>query len=309
MPSADVDFSRFDQFAADHHGLITRARFEALGGSRAAWYRAITARRIEQVHPNVARLIGSPETFEQRALAAVWAAGPGAMASHRTAAALWGIARPEDDPIDVILTARTREASLAGVIVHRPRDRTDLRPVVRRNVPATNPLRMLLDLGAVDPDAVPDALVQVLSTKAASPAAVRSAIARHSRRGRHGITALRAALESWLEEELPPDSVLEARVATLLQRHGLEAQFHARVAGYEVDFLVIGTKVVIECDGWGTHGLLRDQFEFDRVRNAELVAAGYVIVPVTWRQLQHDPSGFVQRLLAALRQWAPERRW
>lgn len=303
----EVDFSRFDAFAAQHHGLITRARFEASGGTRAAWYRAIASHRLEQLHPNVARTIGSADTFEQRALAAVWAAGPDAMASHRTAARLWGVERPGDDPIDVLLPSRGREATLAGVVVHRPRDWMDLRPLIRHNVPSTNPLRMLLDLGAVDPDGVPDALLQMLSKKVASPAAVRTVIGRHSRKGRHGVVALRTALEAWIGEELPPDSVLEAKVAELLARHDIEVQFHARLAGFEVDFLVVGTNVVIECDGWGTHGLSRDQFEFDRVRSAELLAAGYLIVPVTWRQLLQDPTGFVERLLAALRQWTSRR--
>lgn len=300
-----MQLQTIDAFAAQHHGLINRQRFVAMGGSRAAWYRAIAAQQLEQVYPNVARLYGSAETFEQRALAAVWAAGEGSLSSHRTSATLWAVPRPDDDPIDVTLVRRHREVNLAGFVTHRPRDLVDLRAVMRRNIPTTNPLRMLLDLGAVDPDAVPDALIHVLSTKVTSPAAVRSAIARHGRRGRHGVVALRSALEQWLGEELPPDSLLESRMADLLRTKGIDVEFHARVAGYEVDFLVTGTTIVIECDGWGSHGLDRDQFEFDRVRNSELTAAGHVIVPVTWRQLERDPTGFLERLLNVIRQWAP----
>lgn len=40
------------------------------------------------------------------------------------------------------------------------------------------------------------------------------------------------------------------------------------VASFEVDFLVCGTRVVIECDGHQVHGLDREQFEFDRIRDA-----------------------------------------
>jgi very-short-patch-repair endonuclease len=77
-------------------------------------------------------------------------------------------------------------------------------------------------------------------------------------------------------------------------------RFHPTIAGYEVDFLVVGTNVVIECDGWSTHGLDRDQFEFDRLRDADLVAAGFVVVHVTWRQLTQAPAAFVRRLRAVL---------
>jgi very-short-patch-repair endonuclease len=295
-----------DTFASRHHGLITRDRARRLGVSRSSWYRAIASEMLEQIHPNVARTRGSPETWEQQALAAVWAAGHQALASHRTSARLWGIDRPDADPIDVLLTSRTRGGNLPGAVLHRPRDLLDLRPITRQRIPTTNPLRMLLDLGAVDHHAVPDALAHVLASRAASPAAVRSALARHGRQGRHGVTALREALEEWLGEELPPDSVLESRMAELLRRHRLPpVHFHARVAGYEVDFLVLNTNVVLECDGWGTHGLDRNQFEFDRLRNAELTAAGYVIVHFTWRQLDRDPAVVAERLTAVLRTWAP----
>lgn len=295
-----------DQFATRHHGLISLEHALHLGVSRSSWYRAIASEALERIHPTVARLRGTPETFEQQALAAIWAAGARAMASHRTAARLWGVDRPEADPIDVLLPVRTREATLPGVVVHRPRDHLDLRPVMRQRIPTTNPLRMLLDLGAVDADAVPDALTHVLATRLASPTSVRGALARHGRKGRHGVTALRTALENWLGEELPPDSLLETRVADLLRTHRLPpVHFHARVAGYEVDFLVADTNVILECDGWGSHGLDRDQFEFDRVRNSELTAAGYVIVHFTWRQLETDPAAVVERLLAVLRRWAP----
>ena len=49
--------------------------------------------------------------------------------------------------------------------------------------------------------------------------------------------------------------------------------FHPRIVGYEPDFLVAGSRILIECDGWANHGLLRDAFESDRVRDADLAAA------------------------------------
>lgn len=61
-------------------------------------------------------------------------------------------------------------------------------------------------------------------------------------------------------EELPPDSTLETEMANFVAKYRLPpVVFHPIVAGYEVDFLVVDTTVVIECDGWATHGLQRDQ--------------------------------------------------
>jgi len=96
-------------------------------------------------------------------------------------------------------------------------------------------------------------------------------------------------------------------MSELLTTHRLPpAQFHVMVAGYEVDFLISGSRVVLECDGYESHGLNRDQFEFDRQRNAEVTAAGYVIVHFTWRQLVRAPAKVAERIEANLRRWAPD---
>jgi very-short-patch-repair endonuclease len=200
---------------------------------------------------------------------------------------------------------RARYSRVRGVVVHRPRDLVDLRPVLRSQVPTTNPLRMLVDLGAVDEGAVRAAMIAVMASKVASPTAIRAALLRHARSGRHGVTALRLALEEWIDDELPPDSELEVRMARLIRNHRLpDVQFHAIVEGYEVDFLVVGTRVILECDGWGSHGLDRDQFEFDRIRNAELLAAGYVVVHFTWKRLHEHPARIAQRIRQVLARWA-----
>ena len=171
MPSPGMRLEQLDQYAQRHHGLITRAAASKLGVSRASWYHAVASGHLEQLYPNVARLWGSPPTLAQRALAAVWAVGPGALASHRTSASLWGIERPASDPIDVLMSNRKRYSRLAGIVVHRPRDVEDLRPILRHMVPTTNPMRMLLDLGAVDANAVESAMIAVMASKVASPAA------------------------------------------------------------------------------------------------------------------------------------------
>ena len=207
---------QLDSFAQRHHGLINSTAVHAMGFSRSAWYRAIASEQFEQLYPNVARLWGSASTLPQHALAAVWAVGGDALTSHRTSAWLWGVERPDDDPIDVMMRSRLRHSLPSNVVIHRPRDLLDLRPIVRFQVPTTNPMRMLLDLGAVDPPAVEPAMITVMSSKVASPSAIRATLFRHAKQGRSGTTALRRALETWLDEELPPDSALEAAMALVV---------------------------------------------------------------------------------------------
>ena len=63
--------------------------------------------------------------------------------------------------------------------------------------------------------------------------------------------------------------------------------------------------MVIECDGWATHGLLRETFERDKIRDADLLAAGYVVMRFTWRQITRHPAAVARRLRAVLGRFAP----
>ena len=220
--------------------------------------------------------------------AAVLAAGQDALASHRSAALLWGVERPASDAIDIILPRRSRQARLSDVVVHRPRDLRQLRPVWRLGIPTTDPLRTLVDLGAAD------------------PAGVDAALVRHSQHGRHGVVALRNALDRWSLDDKPVDSDLEALMAEILDRFALpKAEFHARVGGYEVDFWIKDSNLVIECDGWSVHGADHEQFEFDRVRDADLLAKGVITQRVTWRQMVGSPRSVARRIEATLAEWSP----
>jgi very-short-patch-repair endonuclease len=301
-----MDLRTLTDHASKHHGVVRRVDAARLGISKSAWYRAIDSGLLAPLYPNVARLPGAPETLPQRALAAVWATGAGALTSHRTSAALWGLPRPDDDPVEVLLSSRRRCVVLPGVVVHRPRDLVDLRPVLRDRVPTTMPVRMLLDLAAVEPDSLVDSAFALLARRTISPNALRAGLMRHARRGRNGITAFRELLDRMADERPPTDSELEVQMMSLLAAHGLPpVRFHPRVAGYEVDFLIQDSIIVLECDGWETHGLDRDQFEFDRIREADITAAGYVVVHFTWRRVTTQPHRVAEQIRASVRQWAP----
>ncbi len=301
-----MDLRALEPFAMEHHGVVTRDACIRAGISSASWYRAHRDGMLEPLHRNVARMVGTPRTRQQAVCAAVLAAGRGALASHRSAAFLWGIPRPDVDPVDVLLPDRARRASLSPVVVHRPSDLGDLNPVRRQGIPVTNVLRTLCDLGAVDARSVNAAVGHVVTTGLASPASLRQALERHARRGRAGVVALRDALDDWVIDGKPVDSVLEPAMHRLLRRHRLPpAEFHAVICGYEVDFWLIGTPVVLECDGWTWHGRQRSVFERDKVRDAELAASGYIVVRFTFRQIMRHPGREAERIRQVVHRWSP----
>jgi hypothetical protein len=116
---------------------------------------------------------------------------------------------------------------------------------------------------------MPGAVGHVLSAKLSTVRALDDGIARHSGPGRTGIVAFRNALQGWLLDGRPADSVLELAMRDLVARFHLPAvEFHPVVSDYEVDFRIIGSPILIECDGWATHGLDHATFERDRARDA-----------------------------------------
>ncbi|WP_350167905.1 DUF559 domain-containing protein [Ilumatobacter fluminis] len=304
-----MQIERFDDFAAHHHGLITRSEAERLGTSRDAWHRALRSGKLVRIHPGVARLPGAPTTREQAILAAVLALRQGAsassvvMASHRSAAALLGLRRPFDDPVDVIAD-RGCQRRLEGVVVHRPVDRLDLVPTHRQRIPTTNELRTLVDLGAVDAGAVAAALDHFTVERRIGLDTLSALLARHSRQGRSGVVALRTAIGAWPVADDIPDSVLEVAMGRLIRDHRLPpARFHAHLAGFEVDFHFVGTPVVVECDGWQYHVADRDAWERDHDRDAQLHAEGFVVVRLPRRRILFEPDVTAATLHAVLERW------
>jgi len=178
--------------------------------------------------------------------------------------------------------------------------------VLPANIRSCNILRVLCDLGAVDRPSVHAAVGHVITMRLAHPRDLERAVAVHARRRRHGVPAFREALAGWMIDDKPVDSVLEPMMQRLLGRFGPPpAEFHARIAGYTVDFWITGTPVVLECDGWAYHGRTMTQPGRDAARDNDLLVAGFIPVHFTYRMIHRTPQVVAERIRAALARWTP----
>ncbi|WP_041298385.1 DUF559 domain-containing protein [Ilumatobacter coccineus] len=303
-----MELKSLDPLARRQHGVVT---LRQSGLSKSAWYRAIASGTLIPLHPGVVRLVGTPDTPEQRIAAATAAAGDRSLASHRSAAHLHGIPGFDSAPVDIIVPhdehnpSRARTAPrLAGVDVHRPRDLVRLAPHRIDGIRCTNVLRTLLDLGAVDRPAVSGAVGHAITNDLATLDALETVVVEHARPGRSGITALRDAIDDWAIDQMPADSVLEPAMARLIGRFELPpVVFHPVIAGREVDFRIIGTPIILECDGWAYHGLQRDNFESDRERDAGFTALGWIVLRFTYRAITSRPATVAERIRATVDRW------
>jgi len=104
--------------------------------------------RWQTLYPSVYRLAGTPATWHQALMAACLVAGPGAVASHRSAGALWGLDGLGPGPIEVTFPGRG-ERHLPGAMLHRTRSLAGVDIGRRDGIPVTRLPRTLLDLASV----------------------------------------------------------------------------------------------------------------------------------------------------------------
>jgi len=71
---------------------------------------------------------------------------------------------------------------------------------------------------------------------------------------------------------------------------------------HEVDFSWQRQRLIVETDGWQSHGTRR-AFERDRLRDAELTAAGWRVVRITWRRIEDEPEAVAAQLKRLLAMW------
>lgn len=287
-----------DRIASAQKGLITSGQLGRLGVPRATVHDWRQGGRLIPVQPRVDRVAGAPVTWEQDVLAAVLSAGRGAAASHRAAGRIWRVYEG-DAPVEIVVPKGRSARLWRGAIAHHTRD--DI-PIIRRGgIPTTNPMRTVIDLGAVERHrTVEDALDRALIDKLCTLVAVEWELARVARPGRRGAGVLHRVLDQRALADARPDGLLEPRFARLVRRFGLpEPVFQFEVGQFRVDFAYPARKLAIEVDGYAVHGTRR-AFQADRERQNRLVALGWTVLRFTWEDIVKRPGQVAAAIAAAL---------
>lgn len=140
------------RFAAGQWGVVVRWQLLEAGVTVAAIDYALRTGRLRQVHRGVYMLGGAAVCIEARWVAAVLACGPGAVLSHRDAAALWGLLLPSRRKLVDVTTPKRSRGTQAGIDLHRTRTLPSSSLTVQRAIPVTTVSRTLIDLTEVSPD-------------------------------------------------------------------------------------------------------------------------------------------------------------
>lgn len=290
------------ELAERQHGLFLRAQAVDLGLTPAAIKHRLRTGRWEVIAVGVYRLPGSPPTWEQRLQGVVFAAGPAAAASHRSAAALLHIPGFERRGLVEVTTPRPRRHRTEGELVHRWRPFPAHHLTVVDGIVTTRVARTLCDLaGVLHPARIERAIDNCLAMGVATPGALQSAFADLAGRGRKGTTTMRHLLAARSEGYVPPASELEARFLELVREAGLQEPVRQLDAGDDeiwvgrVDVAYPAARLLIELDSHRHHSSKLDQ-EADVERDRRLVGAGWRVVRFTWDDLLTKPDWVVSEL-------------
>jgi hypothetical protein len=286
--------------AGGQYGVVRHAHLLALGIPASTVGRWLADGRLHAVHQGV-YAVGHPHLPALgRVLAGVQAAGETALASHTTAAVLWGLRRDAGAQVHVIVAMACGARTRRGLVVHHSRTLTADDRAVRHGVPVTTVARTLADLGAL-----------------VSPRALRRAFASAEREGLLDMDELGALLERcrggvgprrlrevvrrhdprWARTR----SGLELAALDLLATHGLPApavdvwidrRFYA-------DLLWARERVILEVDGGHFHSSEGDR-RHDAWRARELRRLGFAVLRAGDEEIEQRPGQVADRVRRAL---------
>jgi very-short-patch-repair endonuclease len=288
--------------ALRQHGVVALWQLGELGLGASGARNRVAAGRLHRVHRGVFAVGHAGLTRNGRYMAAALACGPGAVVSHRSAAALWDLRLRAGAAIDV--TSRgSAGRRRTGIRAHSAAALAARDVVAIAGVPCTTLARTMLDVAeSAAPREVERAVERAEVLRLLDMSEIDDVLARSD--GRRGAARLRAVLSHIRLGATLTRSELEERFLALcrdarLPRPEVNAWLALAPNGFEVDFLWRPERLAVEVDGHAAHGTRR-AFEDDRRRDAVLLLAGWRVVRFTWRQVSDEGARAAATVAALL---------
>ncbi|MBV9603833.1 MAG: DUF559 domain-containing protein [Solirubrobacterales bacterium] len=298
------------ELALGQHAVFGLDQVCALGlGAAAVRLRCATG-RLHRIHRGVYSLV--PRELLSREglyMAAVLACGPGAVLSCRSAARLHGLRNYGYHRIEVTIPGRSTRTH-SGVAVHRSTTLTAADVAVVNAIPTTTVPRTLFDLAELlTPRQLERAFDQADIMHTLDLNEINDQLNRNPTRP--AAKAIRHLLRTHHIGSTPTDNEFEDAFLALTRSLNLPdptAQFYIDPGDGDepirVDFAWPAQRIAVETDGHQTHRT-RMAFETDRRRDQRLIAAGWIVIRTTWRQLRNRPYELRETLLKLLAPASP----
>jgi very-short-patch-repair endonuclease len=297
------------ELAARQHGVVGIDQLRRLGFSERSVHRRAQDGRFHRIHQGVYAVGHARLTLHGRLTAAVLACGPGAVLSHRSAAALWGFRRESRRPIDVTAPGRRGRAP-SGISAHRHGSLRSRDIAVIEEIPCTGAARTLLDLaGVLSVEGLGRAVARAEILRVLDLREIEDLIA--SNRGRRGVARLRLVIDEYDWRAEATKGELERRFLELCRRAelplpGVNVLIDCGASRPLADFVWADSRLIVETDSRQFHGT-DSAFEADRKRDQELTLAGWRVIRTTWSQVNDRPEELARTIRLLLSDRAQRR--
>jgi hypothetical protein len=287
------------QLAEAQHGVISRRQLldHGLHRERIRSWRRIG--RLVSHRPGVYTLGHRLLTPRGRWMGAVLACGEGALLSHRSAAALWGLRPLGATTIDVTVGPAGARAPGDGIRTHRS-TLAAAHATTCDGIPVTDVAWTLVELAAiVPPHQLRRAVEAAERLELFDLPALQAALAADP--GRPGSPALLALLADMKDHGVTlTRSDVEALTLELCLDHGLpRPQVNRYDNELEVDFRWPEQRLIVEVDGWQFHRSRR-AFVTDRARDRAALKTGWRVARFPAVEVQRTPDAVAAELQALL---------
>ena len=283
--------------------MVTRQQARALGCSTSSLKRLLAAGDLIGLLPGVYRVPGFPQTVRQLLRGACSWGGQGTAASHASAAGILRLRGYRLDEVHIVTTKQAHQLP-ASIHIHRVE-----RPIpgiaVVRGIPVTPPWVTLIHLAASeDVPTLARALDDALHRKLVSLPQMRWAVDTFAGRGHAGSGLIRDLLAQRGPGYEPAESELEAVFYALIEASDLppgtrQARVAGRTGGLRLDLLWEEAGLIVEVDGWETHGT-REAFQADRARDRAMLVQGRGTMRYTWDDVMCRPQQVVEEIREGL---------
>jgi predicted transcriptional regulator of viral defense system len=289
--------------ATRQHGVFSLNQLRDLGLATATVRHRAADGRLHRLYRGIYSLV-PPKLLkrEGRWMAAVLAAGPGAVLSHRDAAAIHELLSNNRVNIEVTVPGRTKRCH-PGVDTHRSAALTDADVTVVENIPCTTIARTLFDLAdVIDRRRHERAFDQAEIEEVLDMRAIDDQLRRNPTRS--AANKVRALLEEHYIGSTPTESEIEEGFLALCRRFGLpqpEVQqwLYLPDGGPPIraDFLWREQCVVVETDGDKYHRT-KQALRRDARKDQRLIVHGLRPIRTGWRQIFRRPEELAATLRA-----------
>jgi hypothetical protein len=279
------------KIAARQHGVVDLRQLIAIGLTASGVRKRVGAGRLHRIHAGVYAVGHTNLSLDGKRMAAVLACGPAAVLSYRDAAEILGL-RPHNGRLFDVTSPRRTGRRKPGIRVHSGATLTARDITAVRAIPSTAVPRTLLDLAEVVKEReVERAIERAETLNLFDLVAIRELLDRSP--GRRGARKLERALGA--EPAFTRNDLEELMFAIALRAGVPRPLTNYWIGKYQADFAWPEQRLIAETDGRATHATTH-AFEHDRLRDRELVTAGWRVIRFTYRQLEDDADEAVAAL-------------